>query len=39
MFSLAPLRIAFTDGTAWAFEVSRFSRGPGKHLVRTLQSR
>lgn len=38
MFSPAPLRIAFTDGTAWAFEVSRFSRRRARRLVRTLQS-
>jgi hypothetical protein len=38
MFSPAPLRITFTDGTAWAFEVSRFSRGRARRLVRTLQS-
>ena len=38
MFSPAPLRITFTDGTTWAFEVSRFSRGRARRLVRTLQS-
>jgi hypothetical protein len=38
MFSPAPLRITVTDGTAWAFEVSRFSRGRARRLVRTLQS-
>jgi hypothetical protein len=38
MFSAAPLRITFTDGTAWAFEVNRFRRRRAKHLVRTLQS-
>ena len=39
MFSSAPLRITFTDGTAWAFEVSRFYRRGAKRLVRALQSR
>jgi hypothetical protein len=39
MFSSAPLRITFTDGTAWAFEVNRFARHRTKHLARTLQSR
>jgi hypothetical protein len=39
ILSPAPLRIAFTDGTAWAFEVNRFSRGRAKRLVRSLQSR
>jgi hypothetical protein len=39
MLSSAPLRIAFTDGTAWAFEVSRYYRRRAKRLVRTLQSR
>jgi hypothetical protein len=38
VLSPAPLRITFTDGTAWAFEVNRFSRRRAKHLVRTLQS-
>jgi hypothetical protein len=38
MFSPAPLRITFTEGTAWAFEVNRFARRRAKHLVRTLQS-
>jgi len=36
MFSSAPLRITFTDGTAWAFEVNRFARRRAKRLVRTL---
>ena len=35
----ASLRLTFTDGTSWAFEVNRFSRGRAKRLVRTLQSR
>jgi hypothetical protein len=39
ILSSAPLRLTFTDGTAWAFEVKRFSRGRAKRLVRTLQSR
>jgi hypothetical protein len=38
VLSAAPLRITFTDGTAWAFEVNRFSRRRAKHLVRTLRS-
>ena len=38
MFSSAPLRITFTDGTAWAFEVNRFSRSRAKRLMRALQS-
>jgi hypothetical protein len=38
MFSPAPLRITFTDGSAWAFEVNRFARRRAKHLVRTLRS-
>jgi hypothetical protein len=39
ILSSAPLRIAFTDGTAWAFEVKRFARRRAKHLVSTLQNR
>ena len=38
VLSSNPLRITFTDGTAWAFEVNRFSRRRAQHLVRTLQS-
>jgi hypothetical protein len=38
VLSPAPLRIAFADGTAWAFEVNRFSRRRAKRLVRALQS-
>jgi hypothetical protein len=38
VLSPAPLRITFTDGTAWAFEISRFSRGRAKRVVHTLQS-
>jgi hypothetical protein len=39
ILSSAPLRLTFTDGTPWAFEVKRFSRGRAKRLVGTLQSR
>jgi hypothetical protein len=39
ILSSAPLRLTFTDGTAWAFEVNRYGRGRAKRLVRTLQSR
>lgn len=38
VLSAPPLRITFTDGTAWAFEVNRFSRRRAKRLVRALQS-
>jgi hypothetical protein len=39
VLSAAPLRITFTDGTAWVFEVNRFSRRRAKRVVRTLQTR
>ncbi len=39
VLSSAPLRFTFTDGTAWAFEVSRFYRRRAKRVVRALQSR
>lgn len=38
IFSSAPLRITFTDGTAWALEVSRFYRRHAKRVVSTLNS-
>ncbi len=39
VLSSPQLRITFTDATAWAFEVNRFSRRRAKRVVRTLQSR
>jgi len=39
LLSSAPLRIAFADGTTWAFEVSRFYRGHAKHVMRALGRR
>jgi hypothetical protein len=36
MFSSAPFRILFADGTAWVFEVSRFYRRHARHVVRAL---
>lgn len=39
LLSSAPLRIAFTDGTTWGFEVSRFYRRHAKHVMRALGGR
>ncbi len=36
LFSSAPLRIVFADGTTWVFEVARFYRRHAKHVVRAL---
>jgi hypothetical protein len=39
VLSSAPLRISFSDGTAWAVEVSRFYRRQAKSVVRALKQR
>jgi hypothetical protein len=39
MFSSAPLRITFADGTSWVFEVARFYRRHAKRVVRALGHR
>jgi hypothetical protein len=36
MFSSAPFRIMFADGTMWVFEVSRFYRRHAKRVIRAL---
>jgi hypothetical protein len=36
MFSSAPFRIVFADGTTWVFEVARFYRRHAKRVVRAL---
>jgi hypothetical protein len=36
MFSSAPLRIMFADGTTWVFEVARFYRRHAMRVVRAL---
>jgi hypothetical protein len=36
LFSSAPLRVAFADGTVWTFEVARFYRRHAKRVVRAL---
>jgi len=36
LFSSAPLRILFADGTTWVFEVARFYRRHAKHVVHAL---
>jgi hypothetical protein len=38
MFSAAPLKIAFGDGSAWQMEVSRLFRKSGKRFVRALST-
>jgi hypothetical protein len=38
IFSAAPLKIAFGDGSAWQMEVSRFFRKSGKKFVRALST-
>jgi hypothetical protein len=37
LFSSAPLRITFADGTTWTFEVARFYRRHAKRVVGALQ--
>jgi hypothetical protein len=36
LFSSAPLRIVFADGTTWAFEVARFYRRHAKRVAHAL---